>query len=220
MKKIIIIGGKGTAIVIAEQIQDAIDRFNYQGKILGFAFDDITENREINGWPILCGTNEVYAKYGFDSNIYFIFALYRSDLIKERTILRESYGIPSNRFLTFVHPSALITKSVKLGNGCIILANCILNSNAVLGDFCYLMSGVLIGHDTILGNNNFIAAHSCIGSGLEIGNLNFIGLSSNIRNFTKVGNNNIIGMGSNVINNIENNSVVIGNPGKILKKRD
>lgn len=219
MKKVVIIGGKGTAIVIAEQIQDAIERFNAEYEILGFAFDDVPESGLINGWPVLCGTREAYEKYKEDKDIFFVFALYRSDLIKERTELRNSYNIPNERFLTFIHPSAVITKSVKIGKGCIVLANSVINSNAKLGDFCYLMSNVLVGHDTVIGDNNFLAAHSCIGSGLNIGNYNFFGISSNLRNFAKIGDNNIIGMGSNILIDIEDNSVVVGNPGRILRTK-
>ena len=39
MKKVIIIGGKGTAVVIAEQIKNAILKFNVKLEVLGFAFD-------------------------------------------------------------------------------------------------------------------------------------------------------------------------------------
>lgn len=220
MKKIVIIGGKGTAVVIAEQIQDAIDRFNYEVEILGFAFDDVPEDGKINGWPVLCGTREAYPKYKDDKDVFFIFALYRADLIKERTRLLESYGIPIERFYTFIHPTALITKSVKMGHGCIILANCVVNSNAVFGNQCYLMTGVIFGHDSTMGNNNFIAAHNCIGACMEIGNMNFIGVNSNFKTYVKIGDNNIIGMGSNVLHDIGDNCTVVGNPAKVIKVRE
>ena len=39
-EKVVIIGGKGTAVVIAEQIYDAHARFGMDIEVLGFAFDD------------------------------------------------------------------------------------------------------------------------------------------------------------------------------------
>lgn len=220
MKKILIIGGKGTAVVIAEQIQDAIDRFNYEAEVIGFAFDDVPEDRQINGWPVVCGTREAYNLYKEDPEVFFVFALYRSDIIKERAQLRDSYGIPQERFLSFIHPSSMIAKSVSIGSGCVILANCVINSNVVLDDNNYLMAGVLIGHDTKLGKNNFIAAHTCIGSNLKIGNFNFFGLNSLSKNFCKIGDNNIIGMGTNLLSDIGDNLIIIGNPGKVYKTRN
>lgn len=50
--KVIIIGGKGTAVVVAEQIIDASDRFGMNVEVMGFAFDDPSFGSEINGLPI------------------------------------------------------------------------------------------------------------------------------------------------------------------------
>lgn len=218
MKKVIIIGGKGTAVVIAEQIQDAIDRYKMDLEIKGFAFDDPKYSAGINGWPVLCGTREAYPLYKDDAEVYFVFGMYRPDIINERVELRDSYGIPCDRWLTFVHPSSTICKSVNIGSGVVILANCVINPNSVIGNHCMLMSNVFVAHDTVIGESNFIAAHNCIGSGITIGNCNFLGLNSTYRTFVKIGNNNVIGMGSNVLNNIENNTTVVGNPARILNK--
>lgn len=216
--KVIIIGGKGTAVVIAEQIYDAKVRFGMDIDILGFAFDDPDYRTGINGWPVLCGTKEAYEKYGHDVDVKFVYAMYRSDLIKERIALRDSYGIPKERFLKFIHPSAYVAKSVILGAGNIILANCAINSNAVLGDFNTLQTNSLIGHDTVIGNNNFLAAHTVIGSGLHIGSGNFTGLNCSMRNFVRMGDYNLIGMATNVVKDVDDYNVLVGNPAKLLHK--
>jgi sugar O-acyltransferase (sialic acid O-acetyltransferase NeuD family) len=217
-EKVVIIGGKGTAVVIAEQIYDAQTRFGRDIEVLGFAFDDPAYSAGINGWPVLCGTREAYAKYKDDESVKFVFALYRSDLLEERIALRESLGIPMDRFLSFVHPTAYIAKSARLGQGNIILANCAINCNAVLGNFNTMNTNAMIGHDTVLGNNNFIAAHTCIGSGLVIGNGNFTGLNCSIRNFVQMGDYNLIGMASNVVKNVTDHTTLVGNPAKPLNK--
>lgn len=217
-EKVVIIGGKGTAVVIAEQIYDAQTRFGRDIEVLGFAFDDPAYSAGINGWPVLCGTREAYAKYKDDESVKFVFALYRSDLLEERIALRESLGIPMDRFLSFVHPTAYIAKSAHLGQGNIILANCAINCNAVLGNFNTMNTNAMIGHDTVLGNNNFIAAHTCIGSGLVIGNGNFTGLNCSIRNFVQMGDYNLIGMASNVVKNVTDHTTLVGNPAKPLNK--
>ena len=126
-------------------------------------------------------------------------------------------SIPDDRFLSFIHPTSLISKSVEIGSGNIILANVVLNCNVKMGKFNTMHTGSFIAHDTIIGNNNFIAAHTCIGSNIEIEDGNFFGLNCSVRNFVKIGRNNIVGMASNVIKKIDNNTIVIGNPAKILK---
>lgn len=215
--KIIIIGGKGTAVVVAEAIIDAIERFNYNAEILGFAFDD-PEMTQVMEYPILCHSYEVKEKYSSFEDIKFLYLLYRSDLIKVRSELRDSFNIPKEKYLNFIHPSAYVARSVKMGYGNILLANCVINSNAQLGDFNTLNAACLIGHDTILGSSNFCAAHTCIGSGLHIGDMNFFGINCCVKNKVVMGNCNLIGQCANVVKNVENDVVLIGNPAKPLIK--
>ena len=217
-EKVVIIGGKGTAVVIAEQIYDAHERFGMDIEVLGFAFDDPAYKDGINGWPVLCGTREAYDMFKDDESVKFVFALYRSDVLKERIALRDSLNIPIERFLSFRHPSAYIAKSAQLGHANIILANCAVNNNVVMGNYNTMNTNSLIGHDTVVGNNNFIAAHTCIGSGLKIGNGNFTGLNCSMKNFVEMGDYNLIGMASNVVKNVTNGNVLVGNPAKPLVK--
>lgn len=217
MKKIIIIGGKGTAVVIAEQILDARERYDMDVEFIGFAFDDESFGGEINGYPILCKTTEVKHKYADKEDVFFVYSLYRSDIIKERIDLLTSYGIPENRFLNFIHPSAFVARSVKMGYGNIILANTVVNPNVEMGNYNTFNSTVLIGHDTKIGNNNFFAGHSCIGSNIKIRNGVFIGLNASIRNFVELNDFSLVGMSSNVVKDIEVGKTVVGNPARVIK---
>lgn len=216
--KVIIIGGKGTAVVIAEQIIDASLRFGAEVEVLGFAFDDPSFGADINGLPILCKTYEAYSLYKTYEDVKFIFQLYRSDLLRERIELRNNLMIPMKRFYKFIHPSAYIARSAAIGEGCVILANSVVNCNAVIGDFNTLNSNVLIGHDTVIGDNNFFAGHTCVGSGLSIGNGNFFGLNSTLKNLVQIEDYNLIGMASNVVKNVGSDTTLIGNPARELKK--
>lgn len=213
MDKIIILGGKGAAVVIAEQIYDTQSKIG-NVEFLGFAFDDESFGSEINGFPILCKTVDAYAKYQKYDEIKFIFQLYRPDIIKERTNLLHSYGIPKERFATFVHHTAYVAKSAHIGYGSVISANVVVNANAFIGNYTTVHSNVLIGHDTRVGDNNIITGHVAIGSNSSIGNGNFIGLNTSINNYISIGNFNFIGMASNVIKGLEDDEKVYGNPAR------
>lgn len=218
MKKIIIIGGKGTPVVIAEQILNAIEKFGAKYELLGFAFDDKAFGDEINNIPILEKTYNVYQKYEKYNDVFFIFSLYRSDVIKERIVLRDSYNIPLKRYINFIHPLATIARSASMGCGNIVLANVVINPNAKIGHFNTFNSNALIGHDTTLNNSNFFAGHSVIGSNLKIGDGNFFGLNCSIKNFVKMNDYNIVGMAANVVKDVESNQILIGNPAKPINQ--
>ena len=212
MTKIVIIGGRGTAVIIAEQIYDAIQKYGEKLEFLGFAFDDETMGDSINGFPLLCKTYDAYKRYGHLSDVKFIYSLYRPDLMKVRSDLLYSWQIPDEKMYNFIHPTATVLRSVKMGTGNAILANVVLNSNVKIGRNNTFNIGGLVGHDTIMGDNNFCAAQICLGSNICIGNGNFIGMNSAIKNFLHIGDYNIIGMSSNVQKNIADEDVVYGNP--------
>ena len=217
-EKIIIIGGRGTAIVIADQIYDAQQRYGTPVEILGLALDDLSGGDEISGYQILTNIGDLYTKFGHYDDIKFIYSLYRPDLMEERTKLLENLNIPINKFANFVHPSVMLAKSSTMGYGNVILANVVINCNAKLGNFNTINSGTLLGHDIKIGNNNYFAGQVCVGSGLSIGNKNFIGLNCSIRNGVAIGDNNIVGMASNITKDVTGNNILYGNPAIIKPK--
>jgi acetyltransferase-like isoleucine patch superfamily enzyme len=50
-----------------------------------------------------------------------------------------------------------------------------------------------------------------------VGDRTFIGANAVIKQGVVIGDDVIIGAGSVVINNVENNSKLVGNPGRVLK---
>ena len=210
--KIVIIGGKGTAIDIADQIYDAHERFGMDIEVLGFALDDQTIEDEINGYPILCSIKEVYDKYKYDDDVKFIYSFYCSGQIREHCKMLYDLNIPAEKWCNFIHPTALVARSVRMGYGNVVLANCVINSNTVIGNFNTLNSGTQLGHDVVVGNNNFFAAQVAVGSMLEIGDMNLIGLNSVIRSKTRIGEANLIGQASNVTHSFDHDEIVFGYP--------
>lgn len=210
--KIVLIGGRGTAIVIADQIWDARQRFGMDIEVLGLALDDHSGGDEVSGYPILCDIKDAYEKFKKYDDVKFIYQLYRPDSMRERTQILTELNIPQEKFCNFIHPSVMLAKSAKIGIGNVLLANVVVNCNAILGNFNTVNSGTLLEHDIKVGNNNYFAGQVCVGSGLSIGNENFIGLNSSIRNGIIIGNNNIVGMSSNITKSVDNNCVLYGNP--------
>lgn len=216
--KYVIIGGRGTAIVIADQIFDAYVRFGMDVEVLGLALDDHSNGDDVSGYPILCDIKDVYAKYSGYADVKFIYSLYRPDVMYERSQLLYSLNIPKDKFANFIHPTVMLAKTAAIGCGNVFLANVVVNCNAVIGDFNTVNSGTLLGHDIKIGNNNYFAGQVCVGSGLTIGDMNFFGLNTSIRNGLIIGDNNIIGMASNVTKNVTDNNVLYGNPAQIKPK--
>lgn len=108
-----------------------------------------------------------------------------------------------------------------------VIFSCDIPYKAVIGDntsFPHYALGVLIHPKVIIGDNCKILHNVTIGgrSGNHnlpiIGNNVLIGTGAIIIGDVKVGDNSIIGAGSVVVKDVPENSVVCGNPAKIIKR--
>jgi sugar O-acyltransferase (sialic acid O-acetyltransferase NeuD family) len=212
MNKIIIIGGEGTAVNIAEAIDDAINNYGYKAQLLGFANDNIGKGK-IYKYDIITKITEIEKYYVYD-DVKLIFALFKPGFMVERTKLLNSLSIPKKNQVNFIHPSCYLSQSNNMGVGNIILQNSSIQNNIFLGDNNIISSNVVIEHDTRIENNNFFAAGTIIGSNVRIRNSSFFGLNSSIRENLIVNNGTFLGMGSVLLNDMNENEVWYGVPAK------
>jgi sugar O-acyltransferase (sialic acid O-acetyltransferase NeuD family) len=212
-RRVVIFGGKGTAINIAEQIEDARLRYGYPMAVIGFAIDDPSLGYEIAGFPVVCGVREAWTKYR-DTDAEFLFALYRPDVMRERLRLVRGLGIPENRFANFIHPTAYLSPSVSLGHGNVILSHSCLLHGVSLGNLNIINSHVVIEHETSFQDGSFVAASACIGARVRVGTGTFVGLNATVREDVAIADYAFVGMASGVVHSIDEGAVVYGVPAR------
>jgi sugar O-acyltransferase (sialic acid O-acetyltransferase NeuD family) len=115
-----------------------------------------------------------------------------------------------------IHPSAVISPSVKLKFGHFISANVSINAMTELGMTSVCNTGSVIEHGCILGDFTFIAPGAVLCGDVQIGENTFVGANSVIKQGVVVGKNVMIGAGSVILQDIPDNARVVGNPGRIL----
>jgi sugar O-acyltransferase (sialic acid O-acetyltransferase NeuD family) len=129
--------------------------------------------------------------------------------------LSQFLGNPINA----IHPSAVISGSVKMGDGIMIAANATLNPLVQLGRGVICNTSTSIDHECIIGDFSHIAPGAVLCGNVTVGRGSFIGANSVIRQGITIGNNVIIGAGTVVIKDVADNATLIGNPARTLVKK-
>jgi sugar O-acyltransferase (sialic acid O-acetyltransferase NeuD family) len=138
-------------------------------------------------------------------------------MVRKRLIERARDG--GARFGNIIHPSAILTKHITLGEGIVIAAGCILTNNIRIGDHVHVNLDCTIGHDCVLENYTTLAPGVHVSGCVTLGEGCHIGTGANIVEKKMVGAWSQIGAGSVVIADIPQHSTAVGVPAKVIKTR-
>jgi acetyltransferase EpsM len=214
-KKVLIIGGVGNASSIAYAMIDAFEKGYKELEFVGY-INDRDKLTHIEGYPVIGGLDDIPEL--IRQNYYFINTMGKIRHQPERIIMLENIDVPNDNWATFIHPSAYVAPTVKLGVGCVVMPNANICPSTILGKSCRVMTGALIGHNNIIGDYCVFSASSCTGSFLTIGNGVIVSLNATIKEFLTIGDYATIGMGAVLLKNVGESEVWVGNPAKQLIK--
>mgnify|MGYP003807203629 CR=1 FL=1 len=217
MNNLIILGGSGIGM-IACSIANDLGNYN----ILGFLNDVFpigTEIGKYNKIPVIGTTSDLSKYLADESNMFFV--AYVGMQNEEEVFNKiESFDIPSHRYATLIHPSAIIPKGFcKIGNGVMMAPLSQLSPDTTIEDNCILLPNSFVGHDSTLRRFAHIASNAVVGANVDVGRAVHVGTNATIREKVKIGDFSLIGSGSVVLNDIEQNSIVVGNPAKLLRRK-
>lgn len=111
--------------------------------------------------------------------------------------------------------------NITMGRDCSINPSAYLQGNITIGNLVRIAPSVSIIAENHIFEDIFtsIKSQRCISKGITIGDDVWIGASAIILDGVKIGSHSIIGAGSIVTKNVEDYTVVAGNPAKPIKNR-
>lgn len=154
------------------------------------------------------------------------------DDIKRTSSISIAFGVGSNiiraklfekvqnsgfEIVSLIHPSAIISQSVTIGKGTVVLPNVVVNAKATICDGVILNSSCVIEHECVIGDFVHISPNVALAGDVKVGNFTHIGIGSNVIQGIIIGNNTIIGAGSIVLKDIDNFKKAYGNPCKEIE---
>jgi len=183
-------------------------------EVIGFADDDTSlHGTSVKGVPVMGSVELCASKL---SRTVKVFVPIGNNSVRVRImefLTSEGFSLPG-----YIHPSAEVHSSVRLGNGAYVLPGSCLMPEVDIMDFVMISVGVNIAHHTVASKGCFFSQGSNIGASIRLGENAYFGIASTVMTgVSSIGRNVVVGAGAVVINDVGDNAVVAGNPARILR---
>lgn len=122
-------------------------------------------------------------------------------------------------FFNYIHPTAIIERNVKMGEGNNILEGVILEEGVSVGDANLLFGGSMVAHESRLGNFNTLSVKSVIAGCTTIHNNCFVGAAAVVRDHITIADYSLIGAGAYASQSSEKYQVIVPVRSTILDEK-
>ncbi|MCI5134167.1 MAG: acetyltransferase [Candidatus Electrothrix sp. AW2] len=135
-----------------------------------------------------------------------------------RTKVFNKFRQRGYRFVSLVHPSATVARSLQLGEGCQVMAGAVLQPGVCCEDNVLINTRAGIDHDCFIGAHTHVAVGATLCGQVTLGKQVFVGAGSTIIQGVKVGIKSVVGAGSLVLRSISHDEIVVGVPAQRIIK--
>lgn len=115
-----------------------------------------------------------------------------------------------------IDPHAVISKSANCGIGIFASKGVLVNAFSTVGNFTILNTGCIIEHECEIGRAAHIAPGAVLAGNVKVGDRSFIGANAVVKQGVVIGDDVFIGAGSVVLYNVDSNTKLVGNPGRLI----
>lgn len=122
------------------------------------------------------------------------------------------------RYATIVDPTAIVSQSADLGEGTYVNAGVVIGAASVFGPHCMLNRGAVLGHHLEVEDYVAIGPGAVVQGDAVLRRGAMIGTNATIREYVTVGKNAVVGAGTVVIRDVEPNTLVVGNPARVVRE--
>jgi len=122
------------------------------------------------------------------------------------------------RFLTLIHPSAIVMPSAVVGIGSVVCPQVIVSADTTLGRFSLLNYCASLGHDAAVGAFSVLSPYATLGGAASVDEDVFLALHATVGPRVKVGARSSIAANSCALANVPADSLVYGVPGRVVPR--
>jgi sugar O-acyltransferase (sialic acid O-acetyltransferase NeuD family) len=199
----LILGAGGHGKVIADIM--LLQRIS----VLGFLDDDPSlVGQKIFTLPVL-GSSDKWRDFEPDGLVMGI-----GDNSIRRKIAQHMKLGPMPPWITVIHPNAIISASVEVSLGTVIMGGAVINADTVLGNHTIVNTGATVDHDCVIGHFVHIAPGANLAGGVYVNDGAFLGIGCSIIPNCRIGEGAIIGAGAVVVGDVPAGVIAKGVPAR------
>lgn len=135
-----------------------------------------------------------------------------------RQRMGESVRALGYELVNAISPAAIISPSVRIGEGVAIMAGVVINADSNISDLAIINTSASIDHDAQIGEAAHIAPQCALAGNVTVGPLAFLGIGSRVIPGITIGKYVVAGAGSIIISDIEPEARIAGVPARKLHK--
>ena len=188
------------------------------GKILAF-FDNRIVPSIIKEIPIYIGTNGFNhwcASIDTPAKITGLVAI-GGDRGIDRIQIQHKFFEAGLDLSPLIHPHASVCPTANVGPGTQILAQAVVAADCMLGETCIINHKASVDHECMIGAGVHCAPGATICGCVTVADNVFIGAGAIVLPRIRIGNGAIIGAGAVVTKDVPENTIVAGNPARVLR---
>lgn len=201
-KPVIILGNGGHASVLIE-ILELMDK-----EIIGYTAP-IPSETELK----YLGDDKEILKYSCQE-VELVLGIGTVKASDVRRSLYESLKEKGYNFTTLIHPSAIISKGVKIASGAQIMAGVILQPNVKVGENSIVNTGAQLDHSCVIEQHVHVAPGVVCSGNVTIKEAAHLGTASTVIQDIIVGQKATVGAGAVVVKDVLAHSTVVGIPAR------
>jgi sugar O-acyltransferase (sialic acid O-acetyltransferase NeuD family) len=206
-KRIIIVGAGGFGREVLQWARHAWPE--HVSKIAGFLSADPDKlNGHAISLPIL-GSPEDFEPQPTDGLLLGI------GIPRVRRQVAEQLEARGARFLTLIHPTAIVSDTAKIGTGTIICPYAIASDSVRLGQFVLVNYHASLGHDARAGDFAVLSPYATLGGYAAVSRDVFLGLHAAVGPQRRVGVGSVVVANSCVLSDVPEGRLVHGVPGSV-----